>query len=282
MVRMRNAWELAKVSWSVLRSDKNLAWFPVLSAIATLFALAVFGGLIAATGVNSGANNDALKPIGYVFVGLLYISAAVVATYFQAALTAGANERLNGRATSVGGALQAANAKLHRLLPWALVQATVSVVIRQLEERLGIFGQIIGSLLGAAWAVVTFLTIPIIMLEDIGPIDALKRSGTLLKQTWGENLGAQFGFGFFGLLAMIPGALLVAVGVSAGGAAIVLAVAGGVWIALVSVVMSAMTGIYKTALYRYAVDGTVPPAFAGAHLESAFEARRRRGGGFLN
>jgi hypothetical protein len=281
MLRMRNAWELAKVSWSVLRSDKNLAWFPVLSAIAMLIVFGVFGGLVAATGVDSGANNDALKPIGYVFIGLLYIAAAFVTTYFQAALTAGANERLNGNPTSIGGAFRTANSKLHRLLPWALVSATVSIVIRTLEERFGIVGQIVGSLLGAAWGIVTFLTIPILMLEDLGPVDALKRSGTLLKQTWGENLGAQFGFGFLGLLAMLPGIGLVALGVSAGGAAVLVAVVGGVWIAIVSVVLSAMTGIYKTALYRYAVDHVAPPAFAGSDLGSAFQVRQQRRG-FLN
>ena len=143
--------------------------------------------------------------MGYVFVVALYIAAAFIVTYFQAALTAGANERLDGRPASVGAAMRSANAKLHRLLPWAIVSATVSMVIRAIEERFGIVGQIIGSLIGAAWGIVTFLTIPILMLEDIGPIDALKRSAHLLKQTWGENLGAQFGFGFLGILAMLPG-----------------------------------------------------------------------------
>jgi hypothetical protein len=280
MLRIKNAWELGKVSWSVLRSDKNLAWFPVMSAIAMLAAIGVFGGLIAATGVEDGANRDGLKPMGYVFVVLLYIAAAFISTYFQAALTAGANERLNGRASSVGGSMRVASSKLHRLLPWALVQATVSIVIQAIEERFGFVGVIIARLLGAAWAVVTFLTIPILMLEDLGPIDALKRSGALLKQTWGENLGAQFGFGILGMFAMLPGVGLIALGVSAGGAAIVVAVVGVVWIAAVAVVLSAMSGIYKTALYRFAVDGVAPPAFAGADLGTAFQERQPRG--FMN
>jgi hypothetical protein len=214
-----------------------------------------------------------------VFIVIAYIALAFVNTYFTAGLVAGANEVLEGRDTTVAASLRAANDKLHRILPWALVQATVSIVISAIEERAGFVGQLVAGLIGAAWAVVTFLTIPIIMLEDLGPWNALKRSGALLKQTWGENIVAQAGFGLLSFVVALPGIALVAIGVASGSVAVivVLGAVGVVWIAIVSIVIGAMGGIYRTALYRFAVDGRAPAAFAGADFERAFGPRRAQG-----
>jgi hypothetical protein len=282
MQRIKNSWELGKVSWSVLKSDRTLAWFPVLSAIGSLIVLGVFGGLVAATGVDNGGHNNGLKPIGYVFAVAAYIGFAFVATYFLAALSHGANERLNGRDAKLGDSINAANSKLHRILPWALVQATVSIILNSLERNAGWLGQIVVGLLGAAWSILTFLTVPIIMLEDLGPINALKRSGALIKQTWGENVIGQAGFGILALVAMLPGIALLAIGIGTGSVAVavVLGVIAVAWIVAVTIVVSTMTGIYRVALYRYAVDGKAPAAFADADLGDAFAPRQR--GSWLN
>ena len=239
----------------VLRSNKALTTFPVVSGLASLLVIGVFAGLIAATGLDTTEGNEGLEAIGYVFLVFGYIALAFVNTYFTAGLVAGANEVLDGRDTTVADSLRAANAKLHRILPWALVQATVSMVISAIEERAGFVGQIIASLIGAAWAVVTFLTIPIIMLEDLGPWNALKRSGTLFKQTWGENIVAQAGFGLLSFVVSLPGIALdrrIAAATGSLAAIVVLGGIGVVWIAIVAVVIGAMGGIYRTALYRFA------------------------------
>jgi Family of unknown function (DUF6159) len=284
MQRIKNSWELAKVSWSVLRSDKALAVFPLLSALAGLLVVGIVAGLTAATGVNGGGNGS-LKAIGYVFIVAGYIAMAFVATYFLAALVHAANEALEGRRADLADCFAAANQRLHRILPWAIVQASVSMVIQALESQRFI-GQLVAALIGTAWAVLTFLTVPIIMLEDLGPINALKRSGHLLRGTWGENLSAQFGFGLFGLIAMLPGILVIAIGASSGSTVgvVVAAAIGVAWIVVVSLVVSALSGIYRTALYRFAVDGAAPPAFADADLANALGPRRGPSGfgGFSN
>lgn len=278
MQRIRNSWELAKVSWSVLRSDKSLAVFPLLSALAGLAVVGVVAGLIAATGVNS-ANGGSLKGIGYVFIAAGYIASAFVTTYFLGALVHGANEALEGRHAELGECFGAANSRLHRILPWALVQATVSIVIQALESQ-RLIGQIVASLIGTAWAVLTFLTVPIIMLEDLGPIVAVKRSGQLLRRSWGENLTAQVGFGIFGFVALLPAALLVAIGAATGSLVVVIALAtvAVAWAVVTILAVSALSGIYRTALYRFAVDGVAPPAFAGADLQHALGPRQNRPG----
>ena len=172
----------------------------------SLAVLGVLGGLFALTGIDSGDNGDSLAPFGYVLIVIAYIAFAFVAVFFQAALVSGANARLDGRDTSVKESIAAAGSKVHRLLPWAIVQATVSFIINQLERQ-EIIGALIGSLLGAAWNILTFLAIPIIVIEDVGPGGALKRSKTLLGRTWGENVSAQLGFGLLGFVAVIPAAL---------------------------------------------------------------------------
>ena len=280
MQRIKNSWELAKVSWSVLRSDKSLAVFPLLSAVVGLIVVGIFAGLVALTGVN-GTHGDSLQGIAYVIIAVGYVATAFVATYFLGALVYGANEALEGRSPELGDCFAAANAKLHRILPWALVQATVSIILQVLESVRGV-GPILRALLGAGWAILTFLTLPIIMLEDLGPVAALQRSGSLLKSSWGENLGAQFGFGFLTVIAALPSLVLFAIGGASGNlAAIVVTVAiGAAWFAVVLLVVSALTGIYRTALYRFAVDGVAPPAFAGSDLQHALGPRQPRPSGF--
>jgi hypothetical protein len=286
MTRIQRSWALAKASWGVLKSEKGLAWLPVLSflgsvVVIALFSLAVWATLGKDTGID-GTDHYNPNVLTWVLGFCTYIGVAFVQTYFMAALCAGANERLQGRDTHMGQMLSVANSRLHRILPWALLSATVSIIIEAIEERFGFLGQIIGSLIGAAWNVVTFLSVPIIVFEDLGPINALKRSGHLLKQTWGENLMAQIGLGLIGLLAFLPGLAVIGLGVAANDILVTLPLIAiaAVYLAVAASVLGALSGIYRTALYRYAVDGQVPEAFASTDMEHAFGQRKglRRSG----
>jgi hypothetical protein len=285
MGRLQRSWDLAKSSWKVLKSERELAVLPFLSMLASLlvlgmFALAIWATLGKETGVD-GSTTHSANVATYLLAAAMYFGLAFVQTYFLAALCAGANACLMGSPTSVGDSLSVANNRLHRIVPWAALTATVTIVMQAIEQRAGIIGRIVISLLDFAWTVLTFLTVPIIVFEDLGPIDALKRSGTLLKQTWGENLIAQLGFGALGAVVNIPAVLVIFLGGAAGGAVLWLSIAIGVlWLVAAAVVLAALSGIYRTALYRYAVDGKVPDAFAGAGLEQAFGPRKSRGSGF--
>jgi len=281
--RIQRSWYLGKLSWRVLRSDRTLAVFPVLTAVGALLVLAIFGGLIAVAGIDSSGSNDSLAPMGWVLIIAMYLVAGIVVTYFQAGLVFGANERLDGKDSTVGSALSAATHQFPAIAGWALLSTTVSIVLRSLEERAGVLGRIILGLFGAAWQVVTFLAIPVVALEGKGPFASLKRSGTLLKSTWGENLGAQLGFGLLGLVAAVPGLIFIGLAAVSGtwAAAVPLFVIGAVLVIAAAVIISAMTGIYKTALYRYAVDGKAPAGFAESDLADAFAPRRgTRGEGY--
>jgi hypothetical protein len=276
MSRFQTSWEIAKRSWAVLRADKTLAWFPVLSALGTVVVVAVLGGLFAVAGIDDSSTGSSLQPIGYVLIVVAYLALAIVQTYFLAGLVAGADQRLRGQDSTLRSALEIANSRLHRLLPWAVVTATVTLILQAIEERFGIIGTIVARLVGLAWTLVTFLVVPILVLEDLGVGDALKRSKDLFKKTWGENVIGQFGLGAVGFLLMLPGLLLIGIGVAVGTAGlIVLGGVGVVWLVASAVMVSALSGIYRTALYHYAAYGQVPGEFSGLDFSAAFRPRRR-------
>lgn len=280
MGRLTNSWDIAKRSWAVLRSDKSLAWFPVLSFLGSVVVVGIVGGLIALAGIDDSATGDSLKPLGWVLIVVAYIGLAIVQTYFLAALVAGADERLRGGQSTIGGAMQVANSRLHRLLPWALVSATVSIIL-SLLERYGVVGRIVATLVGLAWNLVTFLTVPILVIEDVPVGRAFGRSKDLFKQTWGENVVGQAGLGVLGFVVVLPAVALFAVGAALGTAGlVVLGAVGVVWLVIASTVLAALNGIYRTALYRFATTGEVPTDFAGADFRAAFRPRDERGGGF--
>ena len=281
MNRFQRTIALAKASWAVLKSDRSLVLFPTISALVSLGLIAVLALLGWAT---LGTATDVAGATKYtanaatIVIGILgYVGLAFIQTYFLAALVGSANEVLEGRSTTVSQGMGIASSRISRLLPWAIVSATVSYIIQSLEQRAGFVGKFVIGFLGAAWSVLTFLTVPIIVFENLGPVNALKRSGKLLKGTWGENIIAQMGFG---LLAVVP--MLVAFGIGYAGVAskvtivAVVAIAIAVIIVLATtLVIGALSGIFRTALYRYAVDGTVPGAFAHVDLENAFGVKRR-------
>jgi hypothetical protein len=278
--RFENSMALAKASWQVLKDDKKLTLLPLLSGIATLVVAASFLVPAAVLSHDSSGGGYNAGPVTWILAALGYLVAAYVVVFFNAALVYAADAKLHGANVSIGDALRFAASRSAVLLPWAVVSATVSIVLRMVRERGGILGAIVGTVAGIAWSLVTFLVLPVLVVEGIGPFQAVKRSAELFKRTWGEQVVANFGIGLVALLAilagLVPTLLLVAIG---GPAAVVGIVAFVLWVITVSLVSSALTGILCMALYRYATDGNVP-GFDTTQLNRAFRPKNRRG--FLN
>jgi hypothetical protein len=280
MGRINRTFQLAGSSWRVLKADKELVFLPVLSLIATVAVAISFLWPILSSCTDSIGPKNACELGGtdYVIMAVAYVTLAFITIFFNAALVHAANERMDGGDPTVGSAIRGALGKVHRILPWAIVSATVSVILRSLEERAGAVGRIVIGLVGLAWSLVTFLVIPVLVIEDIGVTDAIKRSGALFKRSWGENVAAQVGFGLLGFILVIPAIAVIWLGISAGGAATIAAIAIGVgWILLTSLVLAALNGIFQTALYRYAA-GMSTGAFDG-NLSTAFAPKAPRGFG---
>ena len=273
MGRISNSIEIAKASWHVLQADKELLALPIISGAASLITAASFIVPLAASGRLDGEPGA----LSYIIMLLMYVVLAYITIFFNAALVDAANDRLRGRDPTVATALAGARMRAGKILPWAIVSATVSVVLRAIEERAGFLGQILAGLAGLAWAVVTFLVLPIIVIEGLSVGDAIKKSSQMFKRTWGENLAAQVGFGLLGLVAVLPAVVVVLAAAAVGGPGVAIGIGLAViWVIVVSVVMAALSVIFQTALYHYAATGQVPGGFfSESSLSAAFRSKRR-------
>ena len=213
MGTLSRTWSLAKSSWGVINHDRELLVIPIISGVVSIIVGAAFLIPMIAT-----ADTDDGSVSGLVFIlGVLFVmTLTAISVVFQGALVSGAHERFTGGDPTIGSAIGGAVSKLHRLIPWAILTATVGLVLRMIREEMGFIGRILGSLLDTAWQVLTYLVVPIVMFEDRGPIDGVKRSTELFKGTWGENLAARIGFGLLGFVAMIPGVIVFVLGASSG------------------------------------------------------------------
>ena len=272
MGRIATTIELAKASWEVLKADKELIALPVISAVASIVVLLSF---LIPLGFLEGT--EELGTTDYVFLGALYLAMAFITIFFNTALIYAANERLSGGDPTLRSAIAGASKHIPQIFVWALISATVSLILRSIQERSGFLGRIVIGLVGMAWTLVTFLVIPVYVVEDLGAIDSIKRSAVLFKRTWGENVAAQVGFGLIGFVAVLPffliGAGAVSVGGSVAAVGVIIAVLG---VALVTAIIAALSGIFQAALYHYASAGTTPgDYFNDTNFSHAFTPRNR-------
>ncbi|MTD15468.1 hypothetical protein GIS00_16150 [Nakamurella sp. YIM 132087] len=282
MGRIGRGWSLTKKSWSVVRSDPALIGFTMLSVLAGIVCAALFLG----TGVGLVVMTDA----DWVAVPVLVLGAyvlTVVGTFAGVALTCGAVDALDGRPANLRDCLREATSRLPLVLRWAGVRFGVGVLISILEALLKdgagqVTSQIVGGLAGFAWRVATFFVIPAIAIERLAPKAAFKRSTSLIRSQWGEGLTGTIAIGaIFGLLGVLPGFVLIGLGVVAAKSflalGVVLMIVGGVLAAVAMLLQSTVMAVFKVALYRYAMDGTVVAPFTAEELQHAFLSRRRTG-----
>jgi len=216
-----------------------------------------------------------------------------VIVFFNTALVAVAVDHLDGGTATPSDGLRFARSKIRVIVGYASIAATVGIVLRSLEDRLGTIGQVIVGLADVAWAVATFLVVPVLVYRDIGPVDAVKESARLLKDTWGENIIANGGMGVVFMILYLPLGLFAILvtfslifykagpGYTAGQWAIAIALVLAAWLPLLLMVAlhGALQGIYSAALYRYAAlssEATADGPISNALLDSAFIHKKRK------
>ena len=288
MGRWERSKQLVKTSWGVLKQDPELLWLTVWAAVFAMVGLliggliALFGGMAAASGSEVWwvANQGVLFLAGLVAALLAGISNV----FFHGALVHGALDRLKGKDPTTRTAIAGARGRFGQLAGWAVVSVIFAMIMQAIRERGGFIAGLFTWMAEAVWAVISFLVLPIIIVEGTGPFASLKRSTQLLKKTWGENLIGQFGLGLVGFVAALPGIfvglLLIWAGSAAGIAAliwigIVLAV---LWAIAVSLFFSALKSVYQAVLYRYATENEVSEGFEDIGIDQAFVSKPGRGG----
>lgn len=274
------SWELVKASWAVLRSDRELIVFPIVSMIGMVIVTIAFLIPSLVAGLfdygTRGQDGTATAIVGFLFYVVIY----TVIFYANSALVGAALIRLDGDDPTLRDGFRIASERAGSILGYAVIAATVGMILNALSRRAGIIGQIVISIIGFAWNVATFLVVPVLVVEGLGPLDAIKRSAALLKSTWGEQLVGNFSLGaVFGLLMVgvifIVGAPLIALGASANSPALIalgIVVAVLLLIAL-GIISSTLQGIFTAALYRYATGGSAGSFFSDDLVQNAFRSK---------
>jgi hypothetical protein len=283
MGKFSRTWELVKQSFVILRSDKQLMLFPVLSAISCLMVTAMIatgGTLLLMPAMASAAANGQpfhpnQSPLFLIGMFTMYVANYFVIVFFNVALVGVANSRLMGGTWTFRDGMELAWARKGTILQWALVAATIGMILRTLEERMGLIGRLVMRIIGIAWTLACYFVVPVLAFEDLTPIAAIKRSSKLFRDTWGEKVIGGLGFSAVSFVLMLPAFGLWLVASILGGikgllAGFVLLI---LYILMLSVMMSAVQGIFNAALYRYACFKQVPPAFDANLVKSVWTAK---------
>jgi len=272
MGRFARSWRLMKQSWAVLMKDKELMILPLLSGLCILVIVASFAVPVFVKGTDwiEGQPQWVWYVVGFAF----YVVTYTITFFFQAAVIAGASERMSGGDPTLKSALGAASGRLPALFMWGVVAATVGMIIRAIEERSEFVGRLAMALVGAAWSLATFFMVPVLVMEREPLGRSFKRSWSIFKETWGETVIGAGGLGLAGFLISLPIVLILGGLVSAGMVwpAIILGVLA---LATISVVFSALQGVYVAAVYRFATADEAPQGFDATVLREAFRPKQK-------
>ena len=282
-----NSWKLVKASWAILNSDRELLWFPIISGVAMLiFTLVFFIPMVVVTGVIgavSGSGESVNEVVGFIIMFIYYLVNYTVVIFCNTGLIAAAMIRMDGGDPTFRDGWNAARSRMGIIIQYALISATVGVILRFIQERAGILGQFVSFLGNMAWNLLTFLVIPILVTKDVSAIDAIKESASLFRKTWGEQVVGNFGLGaFFGLVSV--GIIFVSVGLimligaatESGMAIFIIVMLMIMAFIAMGIISSALGGIYQAALYRYAETGTAPDDYDISMIQGAFKPKNKR------
>jgi hypothetical protein len=278
--RFERSWQLVGASWKVLRSDRELLILPILSGLATALVVATFGlPVLAAAALDPQHAKQTLSEpdaLLYAWFFLFYVVQYFVVIFFNTALVGAALERLDGGDPTVASALSLACRRIDAILGYAILSATIGVLLRALSERFGLVGRLLGAGAGLAWTVMTFLVVPVLAAEGSGPVAAIQQSAALLRRSWGENLIGSGGISvatsallawvmFFGcaggMLSFHHDDVVLGIATLAGSGVVLLGIL---------LVGAALSAVYQAAVYYYAVAGEPPRGFDRDLLRGAF------------
>lgn len=274
---MRRGWELTKKAWGVIRANPGLSRLPFTGGAIALVAVIVFCGPAAAL---LAADNSGATIGGVVLMAIGAYLATFAIVYYNVALAAAADVALRGDTPDIAAAHAVARSRIGVIAKWALVSAVISAVLSFVRDRGGVFGAIGASLGAAIWSLVTFLVVPVLALEGIGPIDAIKRSAHLFRERWGQQITGNVVIGGVASLVVILGAGVAVLGVvlllggeAAGEVAGALLLLVGLVVAVGGAVFGGATrGVFGVALYRWVADDRAIGPFTSEDLEGAVRA----------
>jgi hypothetical protein len=287
--RIGRGWAMAKASWAVVKLHPKLLLLPIFSGLAFLALMAAIGASVFA-----GSKSDYVRhltdtvrhdePVVYAAFFAFYFACTFIIVFFNSALVFCALESFAGKAPSLRKGLATAAGRLPQILAWAFVAATVGLILNALQsflkDKLGFLGALLGGLGEVAWSVVTYFVVPVLVVDGVGPIEAVKRSSGILRRTWGEAVGGEGGLGAISLLFLLPVILVIGLVAAAGRGlnadAATVAVLAAIIVPYVlahTVVFAALGTIFRTGTYIYATTGKAPSSMDPELLQAAFRKK---------
>lgn len=190
MRRIKLGWNLTKKSWSVLKENRSLLLFPIISGITSLIFLLVIpiGAIVFTTNetvdLTAGNNGEYVAIAATVLVA--YIT-TIVTIFFNVALASAVIEIFHGKEGSIKTGIALAWQRKGAIIGWALVTATVGLLLRLIAEKVPA-GGLIEAIGGFTWAVASWFVVPSLAVEGKGPWQSLKASARTIKARWGEGV----------------------------------------------------------------------------------------------
>lgn len=261
---------LVRESLNVLKQDKELAWFPVLTAIVSLIALVIFVAIFFYVIMGGDANafdeagEQTMSAVGYGVILIYYIVMFFIANYFLAGVYTIVHARFNGQNLSLREGIDNANKHISKIFVWSVISATVGVVLRIISDKSEWIGKIVAGLFGAAWAILTYFSLPALIIGQKTIKESFKESAATIRKTWGEAIIVNFGISlFFTVLTFVVMAFMIGIFVLVPvlEIAILLITLFVIYICVLSIISSTLGSIVKLALYEYATNGNIPQGF---------------------
>jgi hypothetical protein len=274
--RIRRGIWLTRKAWTLMSGGHRLWALPIASAVTlVLAAIPIFVPLAILV------ERDAGRGVIVALLVLWLFMLTSISTFFSVAFLGQIDAHIEGRAMTTRQAFGFARERLPAILGWSLLTTVVGTSLRALENVSGgdLLARIIGVLGGLAWSLATFFIVPVLALEDVGPVEALKRSAGAFKKRWGEQVTGDLVIGGVYTLAILLFLVVAGVGVAVATsvpALGVLILVAGVSGALASIVVSStISRVFSLVVYRHATDRPLPAPFTEADVAAAFKPKRR-------
>lgn len=257
MGKFSDTLSLMSDSWKVVNQAREILVLQAISFLSSLIVAMIFILPLIDNGMSSlappGESAEVSEQVTY-YLELYFILLCnyFVIIFFNVAIVHCSIQRLKGgRFVSVSDGLSAAVKQLPAILGWTFISATIGIILRIIEDRSETVGQIVAGLVGMAWNMSIFFVIPVMIVKNKGPIEAVSDSARLIRTTWAEQLLSNISYGLVYFVFSLVGIALILLGYfSAPGVGRTLLIGSGILYSIgLAVVFTALESVFKSALY---------------------------------
>jgi len=312
MSRIRTSLNIIKQSLIVMQQHPKLLLFPLINFVGMAFIIAFFAlPLLFDTNVFNAADDlpvffeamqersesrqedtgsdqvffgagtfeDEQMPLPFLPVAFLYLLTMFLLTFLNVAFYQQILQAFNGNPVSIRQGLAFAANKLLAIFMWSLLAGIVGLIIRKIEDNVGIVGRWIMALIGFSWSIASVFAIPVIIREQqqSNPVSYLKSSAALIKQTWGEGLAGVASISivvFLLYLLTVPFSVLLMITMPY--LAVHIMILTGIIIFCLGYLAMVVRDIFLCGLYVYASEGVAPSAFDPELLEQGWKVKKSK------